>query len=187
MDVKPLLNNVALYNKYYINASHDRKLKIDSFINISDKAASLGAEVLLYKAIKIVLGSNILQRDLTYIYNEYGRPSLKDFPQFFYNISHSGNIVFLCTAPFKIGCDIEVVDDSLKDLNDYYKDMIKEFCEEEQKSIHNFNDFMNNWVKKEATLKAMGVGLGGVDLRHFNLNKIIDYKEIKIAISEIAL
>jgi 4'-phosphopantetheinyl transferase len=75
-----------------------------------------------------------------------------------FNISHASNlVVFAYTTGQSIGIDIE----KRKDLE--YNEIIENFHAEEQQLIRSAADpktcFYKTWVKKEALLKAAGIGI----------------------------
>lgn len=116
------------------------------------------------------------------IYNEYGKPFLKD-NNLFFNISHDNNLVVIAISDKNIGIDIEYLT--------YNRFVLKKcFNEKEQ---HKVNDKVNKekeftkiWVMKEAYVKMKGTGII-TDLKDIDTTKIknidiIDNEEYIIAI-----
>lgn len=116
------------------------------------------------------------------IYNEYGKPFLKD-NNLFFNISHDNNLVVIAISDKNIGIDIEYLT--------YNRFVLKKcFNEKEQ---HKINDKVNKekeftkiWVMKEAYVKMKGTGII-TDLKDIDTTKIknidiIDNEEYIIAI-----
>lgn len=116
------------------------------------------------------------------IYNEYGKPFLKD-NKLFFNISHDNNLVVIAISDKNIGIDIEYLT--------YNRFVLKKcFNEKEQ---HKVNDKVNKekeftkiWVMKEAYVKMKGTGII-TDLKDIDTTKIknidiIDNEEYIIAI-----
>ena len=112
--------------------------------------------------------------------NKYGKPYLNDYPNFHFNLSHSGNWVVGAVSDKPLGIDIE----QIHQINDFM-DIAKRFfsekeytflveCEEKSK-IALFYDI---WTKKESLIKAVGKGLS-IPLRSFtvpfNTTGIVDY------------
>lgn len=89
----------------------------------------------------------------------HGKPFLPSGPSF--NVSHSANYLALAVRPSgRVGIDIEVVRDAL-DLSQLAR---LYFTESEQRGIATSRDgtaqgFFRVWVRKEALLKATGLGL----------------------------
>ena len=130
-------------------------LKIYTFEDLSSKEA-------LAKALK---HHNII--NYTLVYNEYGKPYLKDYNLYF-NISHTKNIVVIGISNKELGVDIQYK---------CYKPKVKDkyFTEEEKAFIENAEDpedaFTTIWVKKESYLKMLGQGLS-YDLKKVDTNKL---------------
>ncbi len=116
------------------------------------------------------------------IYNEYGKPFLKD-NNLFFNISHDNNLMVIAISDKNIGIDIEYLT--------YNRFVLKKcFNEKEQ---HKVNDKVNKekeftkiWVMKEAYVKMKGTGII-TDLKDIDTTKIknidiIDNEEYIIAI-----
>lgn len=88
-------------------------------------------------------------------YNEYGKPYLVEEP--FFSISHckEGVVVVIDNQP--IGIDIEAVRHADKELIE------RTMTKAEQDLISNAKDpnraFTNLWTRKEAVVKAQGVGI----------------------------
>lgn len=74
-----------------------------------------------------------------------------------FNISHSGEYVIMAiTDDFEIGIDVEAIDSAFR-----YQEVMKLiFSSFETTQIKNLTDFYHLFGKKEAYLKALGVGFG---------------------------
>lgn len=74
-----------------------------------------------------------------------------------FNISHSGDIVVFCFSDGEVGIDIE------KKASLDFSAFTSQFCLKEEDYILNSDNVMERfyevWVKKEAVLKAEGVGI----------------------------
>ena len=86
-----------------------------------------------------------------------GKPYLKDFPDFYFNVSHSENAVAIAVSDKEIGIDIEF----LRKPN--LKVAERFFTKDEQEYIRtnpNQNTaFFEIWTKKESYYKYIGTGL----------------------------
>lgn len=99
---------------------------------------------------------------IQFIYNPYGKPSLKDFPLLYFNLSHSQNLLlFAITTLGEIGIDIEFIRQDL----DCMKLANRYFSPEELEELNllppslRARGFFNGWSRKEAYIKARGKGL----------------------------
>lgn len=89
---------------------------------------------------------------------EYGKPYLRDYPECYFNISHTSGIIVCAVADRPVGVDVE----RIKPFN---KRIVKRFfVEKEQNYIFELEDkseerFAEIWTKKEAYVKCIGKGL----------------------------
>ncbi|MGW6184938.1 4'-phosphopantetheinyl transferase family protein, partial [Bacillus mycoides] len=113
---------------------------------------------------------------------EYGKPFFKNFSDFHFNISHSGEWVVCATANSNVGIDIERVSDieALKLANEFFSD--EEFYDiPSMNSDEQINYFYDIWTLKESYIKTIGKGLY-IPLNSFSIKKesrtLISYKNI---------
>lgn len=158
------------YTLFYDLVSAERKTKISNYIFIMDKLRCLLAEVLL----RYILWKHFsIKDDISFTYNEYGKPQLEFFNQIYFNISHSGDWVLCGVADNPIGVDVEkVIDIDINiarrffTLNEY--NYILQQPIEKQKYI-----FFMFWTLKESFIKAIGKGLN-IPLNSFSFQLIND-------------
>lgn len=90
------------------------------------------------------------------IYNNYGKPYIKNSPQYF-SVSHTDKYIAFVKSDFEIGIDIE------KKGNPRVKVAKRFFTENEQNYLNNADDydtaFFEIWTRKEAYIKMLGTGL----------------------------
>ncbi len=134
--------------------------KISKLRNYNDKLRSLVGELSL---IELLNKNNIKYQDIEIIYNEFGKPLIKDL-KYFYNISHSGDYV-ICTLSNKpIGIDIEKIKDiDLKISNQFATNKEKEY-------IRNNKTFFQIYTLKEAYFKMLGTNLNNILDIEFNIS-----------------
>jgi 4'-phosphopantetheinyl transferase len=121
-----------------------------------DRKTGTYAEILVRSLICRTL--NVKNKDIILLKNEYGKPFLKDFPEFHFNISHTRNALAVAVSGEPIGVDIE----RIREVNlNISKRVFTEnersyvFEEESGKELR----FFNIWTKKEAVAKRAGKGL----------------------------
>lgn len=121
------------------------------------------------------------------IYNNFGKPYLKDIP-FYFNISHKDNVTVCVVSDKEIGVDIE------KSI--YHEKLAKKvFTPKEQEilsqSSNPQNTFTRIWTMKESYSKLLGIGLS-YGLQNIDTIKLKDnfelkeYKDYVIAIANYA-
>ena len=126
--------------------------------------SKLSTKELLNKALEIY---NI-NREI--IYNEYGKPYLKN-NEIYFNLSNSHDYSVCAVSDSEVGIDIEKIT--------FKANIIDKICtEDEKKLIKNADDFTKIWTKKESFLKYLGIGLsyGLKNIDTLILNNIKTYK-----------
>ncbi|MDA2157984.1 4'-phosphopantetheinyl transferase family protein [Bacillus cereus group sp. Bc253] len=136
----------------------EKRYKIKKLINKKDKIRTLTGEILIRTII--IQKLKISNKYIKFNKNQYGKPYLKDYPNFNFNISHSGDYVLCAVDNKPIGIDVEEV----KDIE--YEDIAKSFfTEKEFDYIFNedlnfqLNKFYELWTLKESYIKCCGQGL----------------------------
>ena len=135
--------------------SEERKAKIDSCRFDKDKLHCLYSELL----VRAVAGQTLGLQPTWIIFGtgEYGKPFIKGFESFCYNVSHTGGTVVLAVSDSKVGVDAEVVRGA--------KENIAKRCftgEEREYSGSNSEKFYEIWTKKEAYIKYFGKGISSM-------------------------
>lgn len=97
--------------------------------------------------------------DTAIVKNRYGKPSLAEYPELKYNISHAEGICACIISEHECGIDCEKV-------RTYRPNVLKRAFSEDEKNIilnapENERDllFFRLWTLKEAYIKALGIGL----------------------------
>ncbi len=145
--------------------SEERRKRINAFHFDIDKKLSLYAELIVRFAACEML--NISNSDIIIDTNEYGKPFLKNHPNFYFNVSHTRNAVVVCVAAYPIGVDIERVKEAKPDIAKRF------FTTDEQQYVFEKTGliderFFEIWTKKEAYIKCLGKGLS-IPLNSFNV------------------
>ncbi|MEW6711281.1 MAG: 4'-phosphopantetheinyl transferase superfamily protein [Candidatus Riflebacteria bacterium] len=140
--------------------SSDEKQRLDRFSNEAARRGFICSRGILRRLIGNYLGQN--PEKLEFAFNEHGKPSLKYFPDCFFNISHSRDRLVLLFAPCCCGIDIECGARKV----DFQPILRRFFAEEEiaswQLQPEPVAAFFRGWTRKEAFLKATGVGISGL-------------------------
>lgn len=136
----------------------DEKLRADKFHFLEDRETYLISHGLLRSII-----SNNLKIDpseVVFQYDMNSKPGLCGNPLYF-NITHvKGAFAFVISKYFHAGIDMENVDRTI-DL----MPLIDTFCSNEERScileseVCNQENFFLLWTRKEALLKAIGIGI----------------------------
>ena len=145
-----------LFNEWHERMSTERKKKIDAYKVNGSKRLSLGAGVLLEKALS---EAGIDKYEL--IYNDKNKPSIKGRSDIFFNISHSGNMAALAVSDKTVGVDIEE-DRHFEDNLVAY--VFSESDRETAKKLALWQDkldmaYTTLWTVKESIMKHSGMGI----------------------------
>ena len=150
-DVKSLENDV-LFNEYYALLPAYRREKVDLLRQRNDKIRSLGAGVLLYRALESVG----VDKNAEIAIGKNGKPFLKGVKDVHFNLSHSGDIVMCAVSDGEVGCDIENVRNGRVEVAErFFTVAEREFIELGDKNER----FFRLWTLKESFIKANGAGL----------------------------
>ncbi|PFY18315.1 4-phosphopantetheinyl transferase [Bacillus toyonensis] len=137
--------------------SNEKRKKIQSFRRMEDAYRALIADLLVRNLI--IRKYNVLNEEIEFQNNFYGKPYLQGFSKFEFNISHSGEWVVCAVDKFSIGVDIEMIKPIEFDIAKCF------FTEEEYDdlltvdSLKRLDYFYDLWTIKESYVKAIGKGL----------------------------
>lgn len=183
------INNERL-NDLSLTVSTDVKLKIKRFVNKEDKIRALISDML----IKILISNNLKLKikDIVVSKNKFGKPYLKNYKNFNFNISHSGEFVVCCIDAKPVGIDIE----EIKQIE--YKDIAEKFfVNREYKIIRACNKnqqlakFYEFWTLKESYVKYCGEGLSIplnsflIDIRAADNIELVNNRERNICVLDL--
>jgi len=152
-----------------------RKNKINMLMMKDSKYLSLGVELLIKKAL-IDAGLDYEKTEI--IFNEFGKPYLKD-GNLFFNTSHSGKFAICVIADKEVGIDIQEIKDLKTKIAERY------FTKKENQYIDISDDkddmFYRIWSLKESYSKCVGKGLSlplnSYELSNIDNNIVIDGKD----------
>ena len=140
--------------------SPDEKNRAQKFRFAEDKRNYIVARGILRSLIGKYLNINPAQ--ISFQYNEFGKPKIADNNPLHFNISHSRNIaLFGFTNKMNVGVDVEWVNPNIevKDIASSFfstNEILKLLAlPEKQQAL----GFFNCWTRKEAFIKAVGEGL----------------------------
>ena len=149
-----VLRKRAVFQRLYEGMSEARRRRIDRFRFPKDRCRSLGAGVLLRKAL-----ADAGVDEAIFVYGEHGKPRLAGDPGVHFNLSHAGDRAMCVIAPFRVGCDVERIGHRGAGVAERFfapeeYDLIMSAPEPERPAA-----FTRLWALKESFLKATGLGL----------------------------
>ena len=141
--------------------SNDEQIKADSFRFEKLRLRYIAGRAALRKLLGGYIGCET--EAVSFVYNDYGKPSLQDVDSGLrFNVSHSGEIMLAAFAlNSKIGIDIEAIQQNI-DCMDICQCW---FSVQESNALRNLPEekrigaFFRVWTRKEAYIKARGIGL----------------------------
>lgn len=147
----------------------EKKYKIEKLICKKDIIRTLIGDLLI--RTKIFETLKLRTKYIRFNKNEYGKPYLEEYPDFNFNISHSGDYVLCAIDDQPIGIDVE----EIKHIE--CKDVVNRFFTiNESEYIYNqefnldLNRFYEIWTLKESYIKCCGQGLS-IPLSSFSVEK----------------
>lgn len=152
-----ILNNDALFARYYQMVSPFRQQKIRAFKFRKDKNLSLGAGILLDTG----LGEfGLRERDVQTVVRENGKPFFPDLPDIHFNISHSETQAICSFSQAEVGADIEKITDIDLQIAKrfFYRTEYAYICAKPLKEEQN-EAFFRLWTLKESFMKLSGKGM----------------------------
>lgn len=155
MDVSVLTDDA--YQTAYDSMPEERKAKIDRLRFPEDKRLSLGAGLLLQKALA---EHGLSPQDTVLARTESGKPYFPAHPKLHVSLSHSGTQAMCVLADCPVGCDVEKLGPWKPKIAAHF------FAPEEQALFPDLPDdaarsdlFYRLWTLKESYIKAIGTGL----------------------------
>ena len=112
------LQDKEVFDRFYNIVPEYRRKKIDAYSELKDKCLSLGAGLLLSKAVK---DSGFDETELDYAYRESGMPYFKNAKEIFFSLSHSNERVMCGISSNPIGVDVEFIKDKQMDYEHWTK------------------------------------------------------------------
>ncbi|MBR2138870.1 MAG: 4'-phosphopantetheinyl transferase superfamily protein [Bacilli bacterium] len=169
-------NNLSTDLSLYSNINPKRLEKIKKSSNKLFIKEQLGSQILLNDILENYYFQDI--NNIQYIYNEFGKPYIKD-SNLYFSISHSNGIVALAVSKEEIGLDIELIKDvkdnlALKVMSDVEYNIYKGL-----NKIEKINYFYEVWTSKEAYIKKLGTSIT-FNPSNINIDVDVIFKNINI-------
>ncbi len=144
--------------------SPDEQERGARFYREQDRKRFLVGRYLLRKLLASYL--KLEAKELRFNYNPYGKPILANKDPIHFNLSHSQNLaIYAISLTHQIGVDLELV----RALNDIKQIAQRFFSAREYAKLNSLPQqqqlecFFRFWTCKEAYLKGIGEGIGGLE------------------------
>lgn len=150
------LSDAILFKELFEKVPLYRQEKIRSLRFEKDKRLCLGAWLVLMRALS---ERGISDQAPALSYNSYGKPFLSDYPNVFFNLSHSGNRVMCAVSDFEVGCDVETLSPfrpalAKRFFSPHEYDAVMSAPEDMRNDL-----FLRYWTLKESFIKNAGLGM----------------------------
>lgn len=143
-----------------------RREKIHRLRKEEDKCRSLGAWLLLVHGLG---QAGIAPGDIRLTEGDAGKPSLTNYPDVHFNLSHSGERVFCAVSGREVGCDVEQMGSvDLAIARRFFTPLETALLTEIPGAESQRQMFFRLWTLKESFLKAVGRGMT-LPLRDFSI------------------
>lgn len=153
------INEVISFDEYerllsFVSA--EKQEQIARFHSDIDKKLSIVSEILIRTIICREKG--LSNNEIVFEKNEFGKPFLKGYSGFYFNLSHTRNAITIATSDRPVGVDIEKIRDAeFRIAKRFFTE--KEFDYITRNSVNMDERFYEVWTKKEAYIKYLGKGL----------------------------
>ncbi|NWF98178.1 MAG: 4'-phosphopantetheinyl transferase superfamily protein [Nitrospirae bacterium] len=158
-------SDLSKVEKYLPILSDEEKKKASAFRFSDDRERYIISHAVLRLLLSKYSGEK--PEEIVFYNNNYGKPYIMlnpDLPKIFFNISHSHKMAVIAISNgYEIGIDIEYL---LRKIN--FEDIARRFFSNiENKKLNSLSGnlrkeaFFRCWTRKEAYLKAKGVGISG--------------------------
>lgn len=173
-------NNLKTDLTLYKNIDKRRLEKIKKSKNTLVIKEQLGSHLLLTDVLENTYFQEIDK--IEYIYNESGKPYIKDSSLYF-SLSHSNGIIALTVSKEEIGLDIELIKDvkdtlSRRIMNDLEYNTYQSLNKESKKIY-----FFEVWTSKEAYIKKLGTSIT-LNPSNISIEEDVLLKKINISSNE---
>lgn len=173
-------NNLKTDLTLYKNIDKRRLEKIKKSKNTLFIKEQLGSHLLLTDVLENTYFQEIDK--IEYIYNESGKPYIKNSSLYF-SLSHSNGIIALTVSKEEIGLDIELIKDvkdnlSIRIMNDLEYNTYQSLNKESKKIY-----FFEVWTSKEAYIKKLGTSIT-LNPSNISIEEDVLLKKINISSNE---
>ncbi len=168
----------SLFQRLLQHVNPEKRTRVRRFLRWEDAHRGLFADLLIRRHIVESLGMK--NQEISFSFNEFGKPSLVGEEGFHFNLSHSGIWVVCAIDREPVGVDVEKVAPIDFGISRNF------FNEDEHLDLMSHNEpdklsyFFTLWTLKESYIKAEGKGLS-IPLDSFSM-RAVDPRNINIRV-----
>ena len=147
----------VLFQSLFLCVDKKKRDRINRFFNWQDAHRVLLADCLA--RCVVIEETGLLNKDIRFTTNKFRKPELDGRPEFYFNLSHSGNWVVCAVDQMPVGVDIEKVKDFDPGIFNLCLTREEQDLLWRKKISDRRSFFFTLWTLKESYLKALGCGL----------------------------
>ncbi|MBA2943879.1 4'-phosphopantetheinyl transferase superfamily protein [Paenibacillus sp. CGMCC 1.16610] len=171
---------VDSWQLFHSHLDEARRTKIENCLQKNQQQRMIVGDILLQYVLRHELHREENRRP-SVLYSPLGKPSLRDWPDLAFNISHSGEWVAIVFASCEVGIDVEKQDSRIFKLEAC---ILSPSEQREYRAISSREAFLcERWAMKESFVKLIGVGLGypfaKVSFHEFSASEAVTFYEYK--------
>ena len=147
-----------LYKTLYQQASPARKIRADRCRTFSNAARCITADALVRFSLREFCGCTPPFQEVC---SPAGKPSIPQFPDFHYNLSHSGDWVVIAWGNDPVGIDIQEFSAKSTDAlaRRYFAPKEQEYLFSQASESARMDAFFRIFAAKESYVKYLGTGI----------------------------
>ena len=151
--------------------SASKREQIKRYVRLEDAQRTLLGDVLIRKALNDTFG--LSNGAMVFGANTFGKPVLASHPEYYFNVSHSGNYVVGAVSSLPVGIDVEAIGKvDMRIADRFFAQQEKQYIIDRPSSEQE-RAFCQVWTKKEAYVKREGRGFA-IPLNSVNVLSQID-------------
>lgn len=155
------------YYSLLSNLPVERQQQLQKFHFQEDAQRSLIGDIIVQTLISEHL--SLPKQNIILEKKNFGKPFLRNYPNFYFNVSHSGEYVTCAVSNHSIGIDIEIIKPiDLTLASRFFTNNENEYINTGQSNLEQQHRFYSIWTRKEAYIKLYGRGLS-IPLNSFDV------------------
>ena len=139
--------------------TEQRRSQVLSLSNAEQRRQRVAAYLCLLRGFKAFTGIEATG-GLAFAYGEHGKPTLRDYPDVHFSMSHTRGAVAVVLSDNPVGIDIERADRRISPTLVRHC-MNEDECRRIESAANPQAEFLRLWTMKEATAKRTGYGIAG--------------------------
>ncbi len=150
------LKEPGVYEKALLKLNNERREKAESYKPESSRLLSVGASLLIDLGLREY---SLTLKDSEFVYNEFGKPAVKEREDIAFSISHSGEYAVAMFTNEQVGVDIERIKHPKESVVKFTLSAGEALVYNNSPDSEKDALFFKFWTEKESFLKFLGTGI----------------------------